>query len=129
MARAQGIDDLFGHVPQAGELDLPKVADEPEIRMHVVGGYAMQPAHGGESKETIRIKLTGLVEFIRGHQTLPWDAYELRYFTGISCYWAEWLKNGEGDALLADLKAEMDRLEAPAELVAPNWRRIWGIEV
>lgn len=40
---------------------------------------------------------------------------------------AEWLKDGEGDRLMAEFKAEMDRLSAPAEQVAPNWRQIWGI--
>ena len=29
--------------------------------------------------------------------------------------------------LVLDFKAEMDRLEAPVDQVAPNWRRMWGL--
>ena len=126
MARAPGIDDLFGHVPQAGELTLPE-APAQSSDMRIVGGFPIPRIPGGETTETIREKLTGLLAFVRTKPAMPWDAYELRYFTGIACYWAEWLKGGEGDALLAELKSEMDRLGAPDGLVAPNWRRIWGI--
>ena len=126
MARAQGINDLFGHVPQAGELGLPE-AQEPQSTVLLVGGFPLPRVPGGENAESIRSKFTGLLTFIRAKQTMPWDARDLRYFTGMAPYWAEWLKDGEGDALMAEFKAEMDRLDAPAEQVAPNWRRIWGI--
>ena len=42
-------------------------------------------------------------------------------------YMAEWLKNGDGTGLLHEFKAEMDRLQAPGDQVAPNWRHLWGI--
>ncbi len=126
MASAQGIDDLFGYVPQAGELRLPE-APEVQSDVLIVGGFPLERVNGDETPETIRTKFTGLLAFVRTKHAMPWDARDLRFFTGMAPYWAEWLKEGEGEALLAEFKAEMDRLDAPAEQVAPNWRRIWDI--
>lgn len=114
MARVPGIDDLFGHVPQQGELVLP-----PD-----------QPVSSGPIKhtpETIRALIHEVLGQARAARVMPWDADDLRFNTGMFPYWAEWLKGGEGDALMAEFKAEMDRLEAPVEVIAPNWKRIWGI--
>lgn len=127
MARAHGIDDLFGHVPQAGELRLPEASHEPQSGVLIVGGFPLERVDGGETPETVRAKFVGLLAFVRTKQTMPWDARDLRFFTGMIPYWAEWLKNGEGDGLLAEFKTEMDRLGAPADQVAPNWRKIWDI--
>ena len=123
MARSTGIDDLFGHVPQAGELTL---APEDQVRVSAQKMLLSSPPQG-HTRDTIRVDLLGLIAFLRAAQTMPWDARDLRFYSGIVPYLAEWLKDGEGDALLAEFKAEMDRLEAPADQVAPNWRRIWGI--
>lgn len=126
MPRAAAIDDLFGHVPQAGELglaDAPADTREPTL----VGGVAFQLPPGGHTRDTIRECLHDALAYARAAQTMPWNARELRHWTAMVPYMAEWLKNGEGDGLLAEFKAEMDRLNAPADQVAPNWRRIWGI--
>lgn len=114
MPRAAAIDDLFGHVPQKGELGL---ADEPEVSRGPIK----------HTPETIRALCHETLAFVRAATTMPWNARDLRANTAMFPYWAEWLKNGEGDRLLAEFKAEMDRLNAPADQVAPNWRRIWGI--
>lgn len=114
MPRAAAIDDLFGHVPQGGELEL---TDQPQVSRGPIE----------HTPETIReLALETLAE-ARAATTMPWDARTLRANTAMFPYWAEWLKGGEGDRLLAEFKAEMDRLNAPADQVAPNWRRIWGI--
>lgn len=126
MSRAAAIDDLFGHVPQAGELGL---ADEPaETRAPLlVGGVPFFLPPGGHTKDTIRECLHAALAYARAAQVMPWNARELRHWTSMVPYMAEWLKNGEGDRLLAEFKAEMDRLNAPADQVAPNWREMWGI--
>ena len=41
-------------------------------------------------------------------------------------FMAEWLKGGEGDRLVAEFKAELDRMQAPVEDMATNWRNLWG---
>lgn len=125
MPRTLAIDDLFGHVPQAGELDLPRPAAtrSPVI----VGGVDITSPPGGHTRDSIRATLSAIIAHLRAASVLPWDARDLRYMTGTAPYMAEWLKNGEGDALLAEMKAELDRLGAPAEQLAPNWREIWGI--
>jgi len=60
-------------------------------------------------------------------KVMPWDAADLRYHTAMYPYYAEWLKGGEGDRLMALFKAEMDRLNAPVDHVGPNWRDLWGL--
>jgi hypothetical protein len=128
MPRAAAIDDMFGHVPQKGELSLAE-AGPPLSEGVVIGGFLLRRSPTDhETPETVRANLTRLIAFVREAETMPWNARDLRYFTGLVCYMAEWLKGGEGDRLLAEFKAEMDRLGAPADQVAPNWRRIWGIE-
>jgi hypothetical protein len=107
-----GMGDLFGHVPQKEELFREPVAYTPP-REH--------------TPETIRALMLELLEEARAAQALPWTPRDLRYHTGLYPYMAEWLKGGEGDRLMAEFKAEMDRLAAPPEQVAPNWREIWGI--
>ncbi len=105
---------MFGHVPQHDELELAKE----------------KPVSAGPIKhtpDTIRVIAHELLAEARAAKTMPWNARDLRYNTGMFPYMAEWLKNGEGDALMAEFKAEMDRLNAPADQVAPNWREIWSI--
>ncbi|HEX8555916.1 MAG TPA: hypothetical protein VF695_14515 [Sphingomonas sp.] len=105
-------DDLFGHVPQAGEL-----FTEP---MPVTRPVEHTP-------ETIRALMHAILAEARAAETLPWTPRKLRSHTAMFPYMAEWLKNGEGDGLLAEFKVEVDRLGAPVDQVAPNWRRIWGL--
>ena len=114
MSRAAAIDDLFGHVPQKGELGLPEAAEVSR------GPIKHTP-------DTIRVLMHEILAEARAAKTMPWDARDLRGHTAMFPYMAEWLKGGEGDRLLTEFKAEMDRLNAPADQVAPNWRRIWGI--
>jgi len=106
---AQDMKDLFGHVPQRGELFA-----EPQQ-------YTPPVLH---TPETIRAELHQMLAEARAADALP-AARDLRYNTCIVVYMAEWLKDGEGDVLLAEYKAEMDRLGAPDDQVAPNWLKLW----
>ena len=112
MAKTGAMDDLFGHVPQKDELFSEPIE------------YTTPVEH---TPETIRALMHEILAEARAAKVLPWDARDLRYNTAMFPYMAEWLKGGEGDRLMAELKAEMDRLEAPAADVAANWREIWGI--
>jgi len=105
-------DDLFGHVPQKGEL-----FKEP---MPVTRPIEHTP-------ETIRTLMHEILAEARSAEVIPWTPRTLRSNTAMFPYMAEWLKGGEGDQLMLEFKAEMDRLHAPVDQVAPNWRRIWGI--
>jgi len=109
---ANSMDDLFGHVPQKDELFREPVT------------YTAPQEH---TPETIRALMLELLEEARAAKVIPWTPRDLRSHTAMYPYMAEWLKGGEGDRLMAEFKAEMDRLAAPAEQVAPNWREIWGI--
>ncbi len=127
MGRAAAIGDLFGHVPQAGELPINTHDPVPEPRNAVVNGLLPVPP-GGHTPDTVRVQAAMIMDDARGMQTLQWSPREVRSFTGLFPYLCEWLKGGEGDRLLAEFKAEMDRLEAPVDQVAPNWRAIWGLD-
>ena len=109
---ASGIDDLFGHVPQKDELFREPIAYTPPVE---------------HTPESIRALMHEILAEARAAKVLPWTPRNLRHHTAMYPYMAEWLKGGEGDRLMAEFKAEMDRLEAPPEQVAPNWREIWGI--
>lgn len=73
---------------------------------------AYQPPKPVHTKESIRALLTGLIEELRGYETLPWDGRTLRGHRAMAPYMAEWLKDGEGDRLLAEFRAELVRLGA-----------------
>lgn len=106
------MDDLFGHVPQKGEL----FAEVMPVTAPIV-----------HTPETIRALCHATIAEARAATTMPWTPRDLRRKTAGFPFWAEWLKNGEGDQLLRNFKAEMDRLEAPTDQVAPNWREMWGL--
>lgn len=107
-----GIDDLFGHVPQRGELFTEPAEVAPPVR---------------HTPETIRARMLEILGEARCAAAMPWTPRELRSHTAMFPYMAEWLDELEGRQLLLDFKAEMDRLEAPTEQVAPNWREMWGL--
>lgn len=105
-------DDLFGHVPQKGELfTQPTPVSRPV----------------DHTPETIRALMHEILAEARAADRMPWKPRVLRSHTAMFPYMAEWLKGGEGDGLMREFKAEMDRLAAPVDQVAPNWRRIWGL--
>lgn len=136
MARNAMMDDLFGHVPQRQELPLAETNDTPESRPFGRTGdprsenpldwYPLPPP-GGHTADTIRPMALRVLEEARELTTMTWSPHKLRSHTWAMPTMCEWLKNGEGDALLAQFKAEMDRLNAPVDQMAPNWKRIWGL--
>ncbi len=96
--------DLFGETDLFGGEEAPRqtmMFDEPHVYT------PPQPAH---TKESIREMLTGLIEELRAMETLHWDAQTLRGHRAMAPYMAKWLKDGEGDRLLAEFRAELVRL-------------------
>jgi hypothetical protein len=106
------MDDLFGHVPQHGDL-----FREP---MRLTAPIQHTP-------ETIRARMHEILGEAQAAETMPWTPRVIRSHTAMFPYMAEWLEEQEGRQLLLDFKAEMDRLHAPVEQVAPNWREMWGL--
>jgi hypothetical protein len=130
MARKGAISDLFGHVPQVGELPMeaaqPAVLPEWEVDARGMRFGLLVPPPGGHTPDTIRKQCMIVLGDARAATTVPWDATLVRRYTAGFIYWAEWLKNGEGERLLQDFKAEIDRLNPPVEQLAPNWRELFG---
>lgn len=106
------MDDMFGHVPQRGELFAEPTVTNPPVQ---------------HTPETIRERMLTILDEARAASTMPWTPRLLRSHTAMFPYMAEWLDAQEGEQLLLDFKAEMDRLAAPLEQVAPNWREMWGL--
>lgn len=106
------MDDLFGHIPQRGELFAQPMAITRPVQ---------------HTPESIRDRMLAILDEARTARTMPWSPRLLRSHTAMFPYMAEWLEEQEGKQLLLDFKAEMDRLMAPAEQVAPNWREMWGL--
>lgn len=82
---------------------------------------------GGHSADTIRPILLDMIADARATKTLNWSEGKIRSYTNRAIYLAEWLKNGEGDRLLAEFKTEIDRLAPPFDQVATKWREMWGL--
>lgn len=93
-----------------------------------VYGWTFHPPGRVHTADTIRQLALATLADARAAKALTWTPGQVRSHTALFIFWAEWLKDGEGDRLLAEFKAEMDRLNAPADQVAPNWRRMWGLE-
>jgi hypothetical protein len=118
--------DLFGGTPQQSEMfETPPALGKPIWSEKY--GLIEPPPPGGHTPDTIRERMHRILAEARAAETMPWTPRILRSRTAMFPYMAEWLKDGEGEQLLLDFKAEMDRLEAPVDQVAPNWRRIWGL--
>ena len=90
-------------------------------------GWQMDVPSGGHHAHTIRQLAHAILDDARAATALHWNPRQIRKHTATFPYLAEWLKGGEGDQLMLEFKAEMDRLHAPVDQVAPNWRRIWKL--
>lgn len=101
--KAKGMDDLFGHVPQAGELPIEPVA-APVSR----GPIQHTP-------ETVRALMLEILGKARAAETMPFTPRELQSHVGLFPFMAEWLEEGgEGERLLAEFMAEIERLKLAA---------------
>ncbi|HLL29463.1 MAG TPA: hypothetical protein VK403_00545 [Allosphingosinicella sp.] len=106
------MEDMFGHVPQRGELFAEPMELTPPIQ---------------HTPETIRARMLEILGEAKAAETMPWTPRIIRSHTAMFPYMAEWLDEREGKQLLLDLKTEMDRLGASPEEVAPNWRAMWNL--
>lgn len=60
--------------------------------------------------DSVRKLLVGMTDELRACDTLPWDANTLRSNRAMAPYMAGWFKDGEGERLLAEFRAELVRL-------------------
>ena len=95
------MDDLFGHVPQQSDMFASDGAPPPRVSAPIK-----------HTPDTIRAEMHRLLGEIRGASSIPWPPRELQSHRAMFPYMAEWLKGGEGDALLAEFRAELARLGA-----------------
>ena len=124
--KVTGMDDLFGHVPQAGELPITassRPRDEPYDGTKDFVLDSTDPDLGMmprvHTKDSIRTRMLRILEKARGAETNPFTPRQLRSHTAMYPYMAEWLEEGgEGDRLHAEFRAEIARLTGNAELTA-----------
>jgi hypothetical protein len=113
MTRTAAMDDLFGHVPQKGELPIqsPRNWAEEMVPDHVDPDLGMVPRV--HTKESIRKRMLGILEKARNASTMPFTPRQLQSHTGLFPFMAEWLEeDGEGEKLLAEFRREIERLKA-----------------
>ena len=93
------MDDLFGHTPQQKDMFAP--AEAPRVSAPI-----------RHTPDTIRAEMHRLLAEARAASTVPWPPRDLQSHRAMFPYMAEWLKGGEGDQLLLEFRAELDRLGA-----------------
>ena len=93
------MDDLFGHSPP--QRDMFTSTEAPVAR----GPIKHTP-------DTIRAEMLRLLAEARAASTVPWTPRDLQSHRAMFPYMAEWLKGGEGEQLLMEFRAELDRLGA-----------------
>lgn len=118
MPASPAIDDLFGHVPQHGNgptLEPARAKTPDELARDQWPGYVVPYADtpkGGHTADSIRAHVVKVMAVVREATATPFGAEELRTYNAMMPYLCEWLKNGEGDALLAEYRGIMERLAA-----------------
>lgn len=95
------MEDLFGHVPQQSDMFVS--AERPRVSAPI-----------RHTPDTIRAEMLRILAEARSASTMPWDARTVRSHTAMFPYMAEWLKGGEGEQLLLEFRAEIDRLKKAA---------------
>ena len=93
------MDDLFGHTPPQRDMFAP--AEPPRVSAPIK-----------HTPDTIRAEMHRLLAEARAASAVPWTPRDLQSHRAMFPYMAEWLKGGEGDQLLLEFRAELDRLGA-----------------
>lgn len=112
MARVSGMDDMFGNVPQAGELSLdeqPVVSKGPPV----------------QTRATIRVKILGLLaELAAATDVMPWIPRELHANRGFWPFYMDWFEPEDKKAYTAEFHAHLTRLGEP--LVNGPYNYAWS---
>ncbi len=114
MPASPAIDDLFGHVPQpsAAQTDLEDSGAFGWVSEREAD-YLVPTAdvpEGGHTPASIRAQIMKIMAVVRAAETMPFGADELHVHCVWMPYYCEWLKGGEGDALLAEFRGHVARL-------------------
>lgn len=92
--------DMFGHTPQQAEMFADEQASyEPPRKL---------------TADDIRQEMLALLAKARASQVMPWTPRELRTHTVLFPEMARWLDPGEGEQLLMEFMAEVERLKRAA---------------
>jgi hypothetical protein len=108
------MDDMFGHVPQAGELPIAEAADP-------VPRYAGPPVH---TRETMRAQVQGLLAELASADTMPWTPRNLHGHRGMWPFYVEWFRDGEGERYTAEFHAHLTRMGEP--LINGEFNLAWS---
>lgn len=113
MVRNTGMDDLFGHVPQRGDLGSKAAAPVAEY----VGPTV-------QTIDSIREKVEGLLQELETSETCPWSPRDLYGNRGMWRFWMEWFsKTGEADDFTRRFHAALTRLGKP--IANPPFEEAW----
>lgn len=105
--------DLFGQTPWRSETFEAAPAVGKPIYSEKYG-LIEPPPPGGHTPDTIRARMRRLIAEARAAETMPWKEREAHSHSVMFPYMAEWLPEEEGERLLRDFRAEMERLRRAA---------------
>lgn len=97
------MEDLFGHTPEQAELFAPPAPASPPA-----GGPKRPPY----TAEDIREKMLAILAQARAADRMPWNPRKLHSHKVMFPIMAEWFPKEEGDQMVLEFKAELERLEA-----------------
>lgn len=101
------MDDLFGHVPQRGELFRPPA--EP-VRTRPIA----------QTPDTIRVRMLAILAEAQAAEAMPWTPRDLRSHTAMFPIMSGWLPPDEADGLVRAFDAELTRFGVPTRVTAEN---------
>ena len=91
--------DMFGQSPTQGAL---------------FGEPTVATPKANHTPETIRARMLDLIAKARAAEKMPWDPREAHSHNVMFPYMAEWLPKEEGEQLLLEFRAELERLQKAA---------------
>lgn len=102
--------DMFGRTATQSEMfDAPVTAERKPIHSAKYG-IIEPPPPGGHTPETIRAQMQKIIAQARAANATPWPLRQTRSHMVMFPYMAEWLPKNEGEQLLMEFMAEMQRL-------------------
>jgi hypothetical protein len=102
--------DMFGHTAAQSEMFDAAVSTERKPIHSAKYGIIEPPPPGGHTAETIRAQMHKLIGQARAAKASPWPLRQTRTHMVMFPYMAEWLPKDEGEQLLMEFMAEMQRL-------------------
>lgn len=106
--------DLFGETPPQGETFAGETREYGKPFWSDEWGWIEPPPPGGHTAETIRARMLKIIAEARAAEAIPWPERRAHINQTTFPMMAEWLPKEEGEQLMLQFEAEMERLRRAA---------------